>query len=140
MSIVYPTESILKLPSLALVSVIAIALNCQTALGKSVSCQIKLNDSIVSRLTVKSNPRQKVSIGNVEGVSAYLTERGSQNFEIEAFIARYDLRIYAQGSLKTATDHVIASLWGRDSLVDIESSQQQSHCCCSYLAPALAPP
>lgn len=83
-------------------------------------CDISVNQNIVSETIVTTNLNEKVNIDSVEGVYAYITEKEKNRYIVEAYLAQYDLRIYGEGSIKDNDDRLIASLWGRDSMIDIE--------------------
>ena len=83
-------------------------------------CSIQINQEIMSSTQVSTTLDQKINIDSLEGVYAYVTEKQAGHFILEAYLVDYDLRIYGEGSLKQSEDKVVASAWGRTSMVDIE--------------------
>ena len=83
-------------------------------------CSIQLNLDIISETRVSSVLGLQKSIDALEGISAYVTEKGNGDYIVEAYLADYELRIYAEGSLRDPKDKLVASLWGRESIVDVE--------------------
>jgi hypothetical protein len=89
-------------------------------------CSIRQNLDPISETQVSTSVDQKISIDSVEGVYAYVTEKAEGHFILEAYLVDYDLRIYGEGSLRETKDKVIASAWGRSSMVDIECRLAES--------------
>lgn len=83
-------------------------------------CDISVNQDILSESTVTTVLNQKTSIDSVDGVVAYVTEKEKNHYVVEAYLAQYDLRIYGEGTIKDNDDRLVASVWGRDSMIDIE--------------------
>jgi hypothetical protein len=97
-----------------------------------VLCQIRLNGSIALTKTIQTKFQEKTPLPplpHLRGVSAYITENSKNVFLTEIFIASNDVRIYSQGILKSPTDQLIASFWGRDLLIEVGCSlaKRQSH-------------
>ena len=82
-------------------------------------CNIKLNQEIISKAKVSTVLDKRVVINSESGIFAYVTEKSSQQYVVEAYLSDYDLRIYGEGSLKDNHDRLIASAWGQTSIVDI---------------------
>ena len=95
----------------------AFTLNLYSA---ELDCNIQLNLTEISEARVTTLLDQKKRIDSLEGISAYVTEKANSHFVIEAYLVDYELRIYAEGSLKNSGDRLVASTWGRESIVDIE--------------------
>ena len=91
--------------------------------ANSLSCQILLNNEQVLVTKVHTELNQKISIGRTNGITAYVSEKPNSTYLVEAFLAEEDLRIYAQGNLRNKGESVIASAWGRSSLVDVSCEQ-----------------
>lgn len=102
--------------SIALIIILTTGLTLNAA---NLLCQISRNTSVVFSTKAQSHLDEKVFLGRSQGVSAYVTEKSDSSFLVEAYLENEDVRIYAQGPLKNPGEKVIASLWGRESLVDI---------------------
>ncbi len=102
---------------LFLFSFISFAVNFAGA--KDLRCQILENNEVTFTNKVYPVLNQKVPIGRTAQTTAYVTEKENQTYIVEAFLTDYDARIYGQGVLNNATDELTASLWGRDSMVDV---------------------
>jgi hypothetical protein len=85
----------------------------------SLSCQISLNMQVIHQVEIQSLLNEKVAIGRKDGISAYVTEKQDHSFLIEAFLADEEARIYAQGSLNTANENLLATFWNRDHMIDV---------------------
>jgi hypothetical protein len=82
-------------------------------------CIISHNSEPVSYMNVTTEIGKKVQIDNVEGVSAYVTQKDENFYSLEAFMYEYDIRGYSEGMIRNASDKLTFSLWGRTSLTDI---------------------
>lgn len=87
--------------------------------AQDLDCQIRLNNDVVLKNKVSTVLSQKVLIGKSNSITAYVTEKQNQRFNIEAFLADYEVRLYAEGLLSKSNDAITASLWGRESIVDV---------------------
>jgi hypothetical protein len=102
---------------LALLSLMVLSTRLYSA---ELNCNIQINQDIMSEVQVTTTLDQKAGIDSVNGVVAYVTEKANNHYIVEAYLADYDLRVYGEGSIKDQNDRVVASVWGRDSMVDIE--------------------
>lgn len=82
-------------------------------------CEILNNLSLVQSTKVKTTPGEKVLIGNLGYLTAYVLEKNQNTFILEAFLPDQEARIYAQGNLNTDQDSVVASFWNRENIFDI---------------------
>ena len=85
----------------------------------SLECQISVNGEKVLSAPVQTLALQKISIGRIDGISAYVTEKTDSIFLVEAFLASQEARIYAEGSLKNTGESLAATFWGRQSWTEI---------------------
>lgn len=97
-----------------------------SAQAKNLACEIRLNDSVLTASTVQTIQGEKVSIGKLPGISAYIQEQADDVYRIEAFLPDYEARIYSQGKINASGDQLIASLWGREVLVEVQCAQMSA--------------
>jgi hypothetical protein len=90
------------------------------ALAKSLRCDIKENGTPVSSAQIETVPHVKLKFGQTPNVIGYVTEYDNGNFSLEGFLVYYEARFYGGGVLKSQGNSVLASLWTRDFLVDIQ--------------------
>lgn len=90
------------------------------ALAKPLHCEIKENGSLVYAGQVNTARHKKIAIGQTPELYAYVTESENASFTLEGFLVNYDARVYAEGVLKNRNDHLTASLWTRQLLIDIQ--------------------
>lgn len=83
-------------------------------------CDISVNLNILSETNVSTILNSKTRIDALEGITAYVTEKEKSHFIVEAYLADYDMRIFGEGTIKDSEDRLVATAWGRDSIVDIE--------------------
>lgn len=101
-------------------AVLFLSLFCASQLwARTLRCDIRINNESVWSDTVKTLLGEKAKMTTVSGVTSYITEKPDDQFIVEAFVSQYEIRIYGQGPLKSASDQVGASLWGRDMMLDI---------------------
>jgi len=83
-------------------------------------CEITYNDQVIlkNKVTV-SEKNQKISIGKSAIATAYITLSEKNLYTVEAFLPEYEVRIYGQGALTDQSEVVTASLWGRESIIDV---------------------
>lgn len=83
-------------------------------------CDIIYNNQVIltNKVTL-GDKNQKVLIGKSDAVTGYITLSDKNLYTIEAFLPEYEARIYGQGALNTASDSVTASIWGRESMIDV---------------------
>jgi hypothetical protein len=89
------------------------------------NCQIKMNQSTVLSKRIETRLQQKIQLPTARGISSFVTEKPGDVFVAEMFIADYEMRTYAQGSLKTSADQLINSVWGRDMMVDLKCTLEK---------------
>ena len=89
------------------------------------NCKILENTDVTLKNKLTSILNQKILIGRTDQVTAYVTEKANQLFIVEAFLTSYDARIYGQGVITQPSDELTASLWGRDSMVDVTCRMAQ---------------
>ena len=87
--------------------------------ANTLTCQISLNNEQVFKTKVQTQLNQKTLIGSSQGITAYVSEKPGSVYLVEAFLQNQEVRIYAQGNLNNSGENVVASLWSRDSLVDV---------------------
>lgn len=102
-------------------SLIAILLLSVSAIGATLDCKIDENASTVLKNRVETLKKEKVLIGRTAQVTAYVTEKAKDQYEVEVFVPSYELRIYAEGSLESdsSVNHLQTSLWGREALIEV---------------------
>src|SRR4051812_5479747 len=88
-------------------------------LAADLVCDISVNLDILSETNVSTTLNTKTRIDALEGITAYVTEKEKSHFIVEAYLADYDMRIFGEGTIKDKEDRLIATAWGRDSIVDI---------------------
>ena len=105
-------------------SILPILLFTSPSFATDLMCDVKINMELV--LSQKVKPRElneKNLIGKNESITAYITEKSTNVFVIEAFLGEYEARIYSETSLKIPGEKLTASLWGRDIILDIECTR-----------------
>lgn len=105
-----------------LVLILLFFLQIKTAWAKDFDCQIIMNNEVVTKSKVSSSLKEKVMVGKLPAVTAYITEKSNHIFSLEAFVPDYEARIYGQGLIRQASDQVNTSLWGRDILIEVTCS------------------
>ena len=96
-----------------------LALISPTAFSKEIKCEFKLNLDTVYSKTVSTSLNQKNLIGEIDEVTAFITEAPNGQLTIEAYLPDFDARIYGQGSITNASDKVAVSIWGRPAMIDV---------------------
>ncbi len=91
-------------------------------LAKTLNCQIKINDDVLTESQVETKTKEKVFISQADSIRAYVTEKVDDIYTLEAFVGNEELRIYSEGVLPTSADRLVASLWSRNTMADIECS------------------
>ena len=89
-----------------------------TSLAKSLTCELRINQKTVLNKVVNTQKRIKTLIGQFEGISTYITEKEDGLFANEGFAPQYELRFYGEGNLNSNKNKVIASIWGREILIE----------------------
>ncbi len=84
-----------------------------------VQCEVKSNLTLVMKVEVQTLNSEKVLVGEYNSIRAYITEKSEDLFTVEAFLPDYEMRIYAEGDLKSNSHKLTASYWGRDSMLDV---------------------
>ena len=110
---------------LTLVSILASLALSSIASAATLNCHIDINNDPLLQTSVETKTKQKVKIGDVDTVTAYITEKVDGIYTLEAFIANAEMRIYSEGMLKSSNDRLSTSVWSRDILLDIECSPAQ---------------
>lgn len=91
-----------------------------SAWSQDLQCEISYNNQVVLKNKINLiEKNKKVSIGKSAIATAYLTVSDKNLYTIEAFLPEYEVRIYGQGGLHDETETVTASLWGRESMIDV---------------------
>lgn len=90
-----------------------------SSFASPVECEIKSNLTLVMKVEVQTLNSEKVLIGEYSGVRAYITQKSEELFSVEVFLPDYEMRIYAEGDLKSDSHTLTASYWGRDSMLDV---------------------
>ncbi len=88
--------------------------------AKTLRCEIKEDSAPVSSTQIETSRNNKIQFGQTPNVIAYVTEYDNSNFTIEGFLVNYEARFYGAGVLKSQNDSVIASIWMRQVLIDLE--------------------
>lgn len=97
-----------------------LSLFVNSAWSQDLQCEIVYNNQVILKNKVALVvTNEKVSIGKSAIATAFLSVSDKNLYTIEAFLPEYEARIYGQGGLTQSSDVVTASLWGRESLVDI---------------------
>lgn len=89
------------------------------AAARSVHCEVQKNSQMIGEKDVQTTLQEKQLIFKDDLITAYLSEKSNERFLVEAFVPDYEIRFYGEGVLKSKDDQVIASLWGRDYLIEI---------------------
>ncbi len=91
-----------------------------SAWSQDLQCEISYNNQVILKNKVYvTDKNQKLIIGKSAIATAYLTVSEKNLYTIEAFLPEYEVRIYGQGGLNDESETVTASLWGRESMVDV---------------------
>lgn len=101
-------------------SLIVATFTASTSFAKILICSLKLNNNLVVQNDIHTLLKEKVAFAKTDSIRAYVTENDNDLFSVEAFVGDYEIRIYADGVLKTSTDRLNLTLWGRDSMIDAE--------------------
>lgn len=102
----------------AILSFIVFAIS-SLARAEDFYCDMVYNAKTILNTKVKAVSHEKVIIGKSSVISAYITAEDNTLYTIEAFIPEYEVRVYGKGSAQKEGDVVSASVWGRDSIVDV---------------------
>lgn len=88
--------------------------------SQDLQCEIVYNNQVIlkNKITV-TEKNQKVTIGKSAIATAYLTFSEKNLYTVEAFLPEYEARIYSQGGLTEQSEVLTASLWGRESMIDV---------------------
>ena len=91
-----------------------------SAWSQDLQCEISYNNQVILKNKVYvTEKNQKLSIGKSAIATAYVTVSDKNLYTVEAFLPEYEVRIYGQGGLNDDSESVTASLWGRESIVDV---------------------
>lgn len=91
-----------------------------SAWSQDLQCEISYNNQVILKNKVNvTEKNQKLIIGKSAIATAYVTVSDKNIYTIEAFLPEYEVRIYGQGGLNDGSESVTASLWGRESIVDV---------------------
>jgi hypothetical protein len=104
------------------IAILFLALLPTFSLAKSLRCEIKEGSAPVSSTQIESIPHHKMGFGQTPNVVAYVTEYDNGNFTLEGFLVNYQARFYSAGVLRSQGDLLMASLWTRQVLVDVQCS------------------
>jgi hypothetical protein len=101
---------------------LTLAFSFKISSAATLSCDLKINDQVMTKKSVQTTLDQKTPIGNAQEIYAYVTEKKENYYVVEAFLASYEVRIYGEGFIKQENDFVKAALWGREILTEIKCS------------------
>lgn len=91
-----------------------------SAWSQDLFCEISYNNQVILKNKIYVNEKnQKISIGKSSVATAYISLSEKNVYTIEAFLPEYEVRIYGQGGLSNENEVINASLWGRESIVDV---------------------
>jgi hypothetical protein len=91
-----------------------------SVLAQDLHCEISYNNQVIFKNKVYvTEKNKKLSIGKSAIATAYVTVSEKNLYTVEAFLPEYEVRIYGQGGLNDESESVTASLWGRESIVDV---------------------
>lgn len=90
-----------------------------TADAATIECETLINLESVASGSVATVKNVKLSVSAHPDVHAFVTETGSENFLVEAFLPSLQMRIYAEGSLRAKSEKLTASAWSRELMVDV---------------------
>lgn len=96
---------------------ILILLNTLNAQASTVSCFYKKNLDSDGDVRVETALNKKVLLFDTGSLRAFITEKESSIFEIEAFLKDHDMRIYSAGSLDQKPLNM--SLWSRENISEV---------------------
>jgi len=99
---------------------LVIILGAMPSFANKVSCTAYSNLELEFKNQIDSRLNEKVSIGRSPSFTAYITEKDKDVFVVEAFIVAQEIRIYGEGVLKSASDHVKTSIWSREEMIDLD--------------------
>jgi len=83
-------------------------------------CSAYVNSEFVFMNQITPENNAKVLIGREPNFTAYITQKDSHVYVLEAFIVNQETRIYSEGSITQPDSHIKLSLWSRDEIIDID--------------------
>jgi hypothetical protein len=103
--------------------ILALGFSSLRSFANTLDCEIKLNDEVKLQTRVETMLGEKTSIGKFQGLAAYVTEKPNRFHSLEVFLPDYEARIYGEAYLKASKDRLVATLWGREMLVEVLCEQ-----------------
>ena len=85
----------------------------------TLECETLVNLDVVTSGSVSPVKNVKLKVSEVPEVSAFVTETGPESYLVEAYLPSLQMRIYAEGSLRSLSEKLTASAWDRSLMVDV---------------------
>jgi hypothetical protein len=92
---------------------------CSTGFSATLECETLINLEPVVSGSVTTVKNSKLQVSHHPDAIAFVTETGPENFLVEAFLPSLQMRIYAEGALRTTNEKLTASAWSREFMVDV---------------------
>lgn len=94
-----------------------------TAQARTLTCEIKINSSVVARGKLNSQLQQKVPIIRLQSAAFFVTEKPNNFFSMEVYLPAYEARVFGEGHLRNPEDRVSVSFWSREALLEANCQQ-----------------
>ena len=83
-------------------------------------CVVRLNLTPMIAKTIASSPNEKIMIGEIDSMRAYVTENENNFFSLNLFFGAYETQVFSEAFLRTSYDKISLSFWNRDVLIDVQ--------------------
>lgn len=111
--------TVLSIVFTSLTSLVPLRVGAQT-----LYCQFKVNLDLASDFNVETQLQKRVQVTDFDEAVSYVTETTPDHFSIEMYLPGHDLRIYSEGVLTSNQDHLTASAWARDRIVELSCQKK----------------
>ena len=88
-------------------------------------CKIEVNESKVLEQNISTLVNEKQLIGETSSIRAFITEKDSNFFSLEAFLGEYETRVYSEAYLRGPSDSLKLIFWNRNILIGVSCTQDQ---------------
>lgn len=85
--------------------------------AETVSCFYKKNLDSDGDVRVETVLNKKILLFDTGSLRAFITEKENSQFEIEAFLKDFEMRVYSMGSLDSKPLNL--SLWSREEIAEV---------------------
>ncbi len=90
-----------------------------SAKAATLECKSVLNLLEVTNSNVITALNNRVLVDKIDELAVYVTEKKSNMFSLEVFIANLEMRIYSEAALNNVEDVIKAQAWSRDMMLDV---------------------